>query len=187
MTEKRSFPDNWSDLSDEQVLSNIQYLQHFCQDYEIKRIDKNSISIENVLLTKAKFGKKDTFCVNSKFYQCDIYPYGKMYDYLNDLFDTCEQEMETRDMLKKLEKKKDKKRNRRLWWNNNGTQIIFCALTVIVWSCVGFVCIKKDKKQQEIDKKVEQYEKTLPNYKEYQEYQQQIANYRDSLTNAKTK
>jgi hypothetical protein len=46
---------------------------------------------------------------------------------------------------------------------------------------------KKVKEEQIIDYKVKQYEQSLPNYNEYKQTQSQIANYRDSLRNAKTK
>ena len=106
MIEKRSFPTNWSNLTDEQVLANINYLVEHYKDYEIKRVSKNSILIENVCLTKAIFQKKHVFYVNSKFYQCGNYPYGQMYGNLRQLFDICEQEIEPKKKFEIFSKKR---------------------------------------------------------------------------------
>lgn len=179
MTEKRSFSDNWSGLSDEQVLEAVQYLSAQYKDYEIKRIDKNTISIANVLLTKAKFQNKDVFVVNEK-----ICTNGNIYNLLYSLFCDCEQEIETREILQKLKKKKARKASRRYWWNSNRVPFICFGSSVLVAFIMAGIVVYEVKREEEIDKKVEQYEKTLPNY---QEYKEKVANYRDSLQNAKTK
>ena len=53
---------------------------------------------------------------------------------------------------------------------------------------LGIACVVlmacSDWKTKQINKTVEQYEQSLPNYDEYKQTQSQIANYRDSLRHA---
>ena len=184
MIEKRSFPTNWSNLTDEQVSANINYLVEHYKDYEIKRVSKNSILIENVCLTKAIFQKKHVFYVNSKFYQCGNYPYGQMYGNLRQLFDICEQEIEIRNALQKVKKKRTRRHNREIWWNNHGLEFVGYTISVICVLGIMGVAVYYYEKEKRLDEKVKQYEKTLPNYDEYKSVQDKIANYRDSLEHA---
>ena len=51
---KIAFPDDWSDLSDEQVLENIQYLQKKYKKYKISQPDDKHIKIDNVVICRGQ-------------------------------------------------------------------------------------------------------------------------------------
>lgn len=184
MEEKRSFPTDWSNLDDKQVSDNINYLIDHYKEYEINRIDKNTISIEGVRLTKGKFQGTDTFCVKGKFYQDDQHSYYTMYDKINQLFDICDKEIAIRNVLKKLDEKRTRKTYRRAWWINKGPAVVSASVLVIIMGVLIGFAVNDYKKDEQLDEKVKQYEKTLPNYKEYEQTKQKIANYRDSLAHA---
>ena len=61
------------------------------------------------------------------------------------------------------------------------------VIVFAVWIFLGGYAIYKTIKKHQIEKAVQQYEQSLPNYQEYQETALQIKNYRDSLvkTNGK--
>ena len=79
------------------------------------------------------------------------------------------------------EEKRERKYNR----FGIGTIVIFSGLAVYMWAGV---IIPRERnraaepaKQTVIDKKVKQYEQTLPYYQEYLQTKEQIIHYRDSL------
>lgn len=181
MAEKRSFSDDWSRLTDEEVDKNIRYMLDYYKykEYEIVRKDKNTISVGDICLSKAKFQKQDMFCVNQKFY-----PRGDIYNLLDRLYDACAREIDYRKAFAKFQKRQDKRERRFYWWQNKKTAVIFYGVTVLIMSALFGFAVREQKKLEEIDNKVKEYEKSLPNYKEYQQTQQKIANYRDSLEHA---
>lgn len=182
MTEKRSFPDNWSSLTDEEVVENIQYMLNYYKykEYEIVRNNKDTISIGDVRLSKSKFQKQDLFCVNQKFY-----PRGDIYDLLDRLYDACAREIDYRKAFAKFQKQQDKRERRFYWWQNKKAAVICYGVMILIMSALFGFAVREQKKLEEIDNKVKEYEKTLPNYKEYQQTQQKIAQYRDSLERVK--
>ena len=92
MTEKRSFPDDWSQLSYGQVAGNILYLLEHYKDYEIKRINKNNILIDrNIRLSKVKF-QENAFIINGRMFE-EITKQHSIYDKLEKIFEECEQEI----------------------------------------------------------------------------------------------
>ena len=48
------FPDDWSDLSDEQVSENIQYLQKNYKKYQISQPDDKSVKMDNVEICRCQ-------------------------------------------------------------------------------------------------------------------------------------
>lgn len=58
MLKKRSFPDDWSDLSFEQVSDNIGYLLKNYKRYNISKSDTGTISIGNVNISKEYIDNK---------------------------------------------------------------------------------------------------------------------------------
>lgn len=48
---KRVFPDDWSDLTEKQVLDNVRYLKRNFKQYKLKLIDDNTVSIDNIKIT----------------------------------------------------------------------------------------------------------------------------------------
>ena len=69
---KIAFPYDWSGLSDEQVLWNIQYLQKNYKKYKISQPDDNRIEIDNVTICRDNESKDDNvrtcFTINNKKY-----------------------------------------------------------------------------------------------------------------------
>lgn len=69
---KIAFPNDWSDLSEEQVLENIQYLQKNYKKYEISQPDDNSIKIDNVVISRNTEGNvangRTYYTINNKKY-----------------------------------------------------------------------------------------------------------------------
>ena len=61
------------------------------------------------------------------------------------------------------------------------------VIVFAIWIFFGGYAIYKTVKKHQIEKQVQQYEQSLPNYQEYQETVLRIQNYRDSLmeTNGK--
>ena len=182
MSNEKHFLFDWSSLTDEEVIENIKYLQQHYKEYDIRKDGENCIKIISkssasiVHLSKASFQNKDIFVVNDKFYTP-----GNIYSLLNDLFYDCKEEIETHEILQKVKKKKEKKDKRRYWWNSNRASVVCYGSSVLLGFVIAIAIVYEDNKAKEIDKKVEQYEKTLPNY---QEYKEKVANYRDSLEHA---
>ena len=69
---KIAFPNDWSNLSDEQVLENIQYLQKNYKKYEISKPDDKTIKIDNVLISRGTDGNvangRTYYTVNNQKY-----------------------------------------------------------------------------------------------------------------------
>ena len=69
---KIAFPDDWSDLSDEQVLENIQYLQKKYKKYKISQPDDKHIKIDNVVICRDNEGSvgngRTYYTINNKRY-----------------------------------------------------------------------------------------------------------------------
>lgn len=71
MFNERNFLDDWSALTDEQVLQNIEYLLNHYKQYEIHRYDDNYVKIGNVSVRQRDtgWGKFVYFSVNEKLYR----------------------------------------------------------------------------------------------------------------------
>lgn len=69
---KIAFPDDWSDLSEEQVLENIQYLQKNYKKYNISQPDDKHIKIDNVIICRDNENEisnsRICFTINNKKY-----------------------------------------------------------------------------------------------------------------------
>ena len=74
MSEKITFPNDWSKLSDEKVLENIQYLQKNYKKYNIAQPDDKHITIDNITICRdheGDIGNGRTFYTinNKKYYR----------------------------------------------------------------------------------------------------------------------
>lgn len=69
---KIAFPYDWSALSDEQVLENVQYLQKNYKKYQITSSDDNVIQIDNIKICRDREGNigngRTFFTINGKKY-----------------------------------------------------------------------------------------------------------------------
>ena len=72
MIEKRVFPDDWSKLTDNQVLENIKYLLENFGKYTIVLPDDKHVNIDNVVIYRdvQKTGEynKTWYIINNKIY-----------------------------------------------------------------------------------------------------------------------
>ena len=72
MSEKITFPNDWSKLSDEQVLENIQYLQKNYKKYKIAQPDGEHITIDNITICRDHEGNigngRTYYTINNKKY-----------------------------------------------------------------------------------------------------------------------
>lgn len=74
---KFAFPDDWSKLSDQQVLENVQYLQKNYKKYKIEVPDINVVNIDNVKIVRENGNESEDHhtCYiinNKKYYRQDI-------------------------------------------------------------------------------------------------------------------
>ena len=69
---KIAFPDDWTELSDERVLENIQYLQKNYKKYQISQPDDKHIKIDNVIICRDNENEisnsRICFTINNKKY-----------------------------------------------------------------------------------------------------------------------
>lgn len=143
---KIAFPDDWSDLSDEQVLENIQYLQKKYKKYKISQPDDKRIKIDNVEICRGQeeivsghvVGNGRTYyTINNKTY----YRNEENGKELIDLIHLCKMHMlPFKDKAKK-------------WLNDNKDLIVGSGGTVLIFLCVtGLVYFNnkaaKNEKQQ---------------------------------------
>lgn len=164
MSKKRKFPENFVLLSKEKQIENIEYLLEHYKEYKVKIIADNHIQIGNqVDIWRFYFTSIPAHAVNhARYIEKD-----KRNQLATKLFDCCAQEAQKR---KKIQEE-----------IINGI-----SLYVLCGAVVAFIVLNSlsDRKTKKIDKAVEQYEQSLPNYDEYKQTQEKIANYRDSLTHA---
>ena len=171
------FPDDWSNLSDEQILENIQYLQKNYKKYKITIVDGKCIKIGNIAICRDNeeiisghvVGTGRTFYTinNKKYYRNE--ENGKE---LIDLIHLCK--MSTLSFKDKFEKWfKDNKDNIKDW-GLAGTTIV--ALFVFVY--VMAIYSDKNAKQSRQKLKQEIVNEVIDSlHKE----QQKTINYNDSI------
>ena len=170
MSKKRKFPENFVLLSKEKQIENIEYLLEHYKEYKIKYIANNHIQIGNQIdIWEFYFTSIPAHAVNRARYS----EKDKRNQLATKLFDCCIQEARRQNSIR--EQKYEKIKDCAIW-------SLFAAVIVTL---VGV--FYSARKQNKINKVVERYEQSLPNYNEYKQTQQKIASYRDSLINAKTK
>lgn len=108
---KIAFPNDWSDLSEEQIQENVQYLQKNYKKYEISEPDNKSIKIGNVVISRSTEGNiangHTYYTINNKKY----YRNKGIAKELAELMHLCRMHMLPF---------KDKANN---WWKNNKDNI----------------------------------------------------------------
>ncbi len=67
---KIAFPDDWSELSDERILENIQYLEKNYKKYNITVQDTDTVKIDNITIYRDGGGAthRTCFTINNKKY-----------------------------------------------------------------------------------------------------------------------
>ena len=184
MNPQHEFPEDWRKISNEEAISHIKYLLEHYEEYDIEKYGNgNALTINGIIIAPMNINIYDCkmFLVAQKVYgehlDLDIYPL------IQQLFDVCAKEVKKRE-----QKAETKAKN--AYRKGTIINVIGCCFTVIVlvagtYAIVKLVNMGKQEraKQIKIENEVKRYEKTLPNYKEYEQVKVQIQNYRDSLEN----
>ena len=180
MNPQHEFPEDWRKISNEEAISHIKYLLEHYEEYNIEKYG-NTLTINGIIIAPMNIYDCKMFLVAQKVYgehlDLDIYPL------IQQLFDVCAKEVKKRE-----QKAETKAKN--AYRKGTIINVIGCCFTVIVlvagtYAIVKLVNMGKQEraKQIKIENEVKRYEKTLPNYKEYEQVKVQIQNYRDSLEN----
>ena len=181
-TPQHEFPEDWRKISNEEAISHIKYLLEHYEEYDIEKYGNgNTLTINGIIIAPMNIYDCKMFIVAQKVYgghlDLDIYPL------IQQLFDVCAKEVKKRE-----QKAETKAKN--AYRKGTIINVIGCCFTVIVlvagtYAFVKLVNMGKQEraKQIKIENEVKRYEKTLPNYKEYEQVKVQIQNYRDSLEN----
>ena len=184
MSEKREIPNCWKDLSDQEVADNLQYLLTHYREYDIKFYSAEYLKIGNVSIDFVTFDKEEgrVYSVNSRKISQN-YKNGFVGRLVVGLIHVCNQEFLKRhdslvEQYADAKKQIEKMRERETW------MIAISATVIMVLISMGVYNMRKQYANKHIEKQVKQYEQTLPGY---MEQKQAVANYRDSLRNAKTK
>ena len=169
---KIAFPNDWSDLSDEQVLENIQYLQKNYKKYEISQPDDNSIKIDNVVISRNTEGNvangRTYYTINNKKY----YRHEDSAKELVDLIHLCK-------MYKLPFKQKANN-----WWKNNKDNVRYWGLggsaVLAIFVFTYFMATYSDKSAQQSR---QQLKKEIVNevIDSLHKEQQKTLNYNDSI------
>lgn len=184
------FPENWKEISTEEAEQHIKYLidhHKFCDIYEF---GKSGIEIDGITFTPMNISLRNGatfkyYLVNmEKTYSADT----NAYSLIKKLIKACKIEIKEREEKANVEAakqaKKDKVKNS-IIGVGVGLMIIGGAAFMInrIGKIVDNIHKELDERKK-IENAVKQYEENLPNYQEYQQTQQKIANYRDSLERA---
>ena len=171
--EKHVFPENWQNISDDEVIEHLQYLVEHYKEYKIS-VYREYVKIGDVLFHNFYSCEPKNLV---KYYDINFQktytdPNSKAFILCKELEEICTDEFQKREIMRGVKKRK----------------IVLYTFFVVLVS--GFVALdafaykrKKeiDNRKKEIDNRVKQYEQTLPGYLEQK---QAVANYRDSLTRA---
>ena len=160
---KIAFPNDWSDLSEEQVLENIQYLQKNYKKYDISKPDDKHIKIDNIIICRDNEGDigngRTYFIINGKkYYRDEII--GKE---IIDLMHLCK--MHIVPFKEKATK----------WFKQNRNIIIGSGIFIIC-SHIAYFTGKETIKGANTQKTIKEISDSS-----LQEEQQKIINYNDSI------
>jgi len=175
--EKHVFPENWKKISNEESVKQLESLLKHYKEYNIRQISEDYIKIGDISIWKSSFGHPYNFyyAVNmQKVYDSR----DKQFSLLEKLLDACKQEVIIRQQEKEKKRKKD---NIRFYVLILTIILFLSAVSAKLLKDIELQIQEKSKKEKIINDQVKQYEQSLPNYDEYKQTQEKIANYRDSL------
>lgn len=189
MSEKQEhqFPENWNNISSEEAIKHIKYLLEHYQEYDMCKFGDNGIIINEIYFYSLAISLRHGFTFKymdinmQKVYGSteDIYPM------IQQLIDVCNVEINKRKTEEAINAAKKAKKQK---VKNIVLGSISGALLVAIFAATGYmindifkIIDKERARQNQIEKEVKKYEKTLPHYNEYLQTQKQIQNYRDSL------
>ena len=175
MSKKRTFPDNWSSLSDKQVMENIKYLSSNYKKHDIK-VHNNYVQIDNVKIQpciRPKIGvpfkvvyAAEDIEVYKEINKKEIHADNPMYIELDKLYQD----------IKRYNQSVEKKC--RDWIKKNYKWVFIVATGAKVVSGAGMYLFVANKKQPDI--------KTQTVAQEYKAHKAKTINFTDSI-NQKTK
>jgi hypothetical protein len=164
--EKHIFPENWQNISDDEVIEHLQYLVEHYSEYKIS-VYREYVKIGDVLFHNFYSCEPKNLV---KYYDINFQrlytdPNSKAFILCKELEEICTDEFQKRKIMRYAKKRK----------------IALYTFCVVLIS--GFVALYAFtyKRKKEIDNMVKQYEQSLPGYLEQK---QAVANYRDSLQRA---
>lgn len=156
MLTPRSFknPKNWSELSIQEILENVRYLQKYYGLYKIKKIDNKTIKIGNVLIYKdfVENQQNRTYFITIKGVTICVNKYPQIYNELDRLYCDCD---------KAIKPFKEKVKNKAVdWWQSNRDVVIIATevlgLVAISVLMLYMLAQKEQKKMQQEQEKKEQ-------------------------------
>ena len=175
MSKKRTFPDNWSSLSDKQVMENIKYLRCNYKKHDIK-VHNNYVQIDNVKIQpciRPKIGAPfkvvyaaEDIEVYKEINKKEIHADNPMYIELDKLYQD----------IKRYNQSVEKKC--RDWIKKNYKWVFIVATGAKVVSGAGMYLYATNKKQPDI--------KTQTVAQEYKAHKAKTVNFTDTI-NQKTK
>lgn len=148
MFTKRYFQNDWSHVSQEEALRDIQYLLKNYKRYKISILGDRHVLIGNVDICKEEKtilnNKFTVYTINKRSFTVD----SEVGFYLSRLIYLCEQEQAEKTFLEKVQ----------TFWNRFGYDTVFSVSVIgIAILCAAGICVgeKYEKQQQEQQKKFE--------------------------------
>ena len=158
MLNKYKFPKDWSKLTAQEILENVQYLQRHHRKYKITKIDDKTIKIGDVSIYKdlifTKYCTTHFATINGATISADKHP--QLYAAINDLWHVCGRASTPL---------KQRVQNRmRDWWQDNRdvTIVASSAVAIVTAFVLMFACAKnraakeQERAQQEQEKAVQE-------------------------------
>lgn len=162
---KRTFPNDWSNLSQEESAANIEYLLKNYKKHRITFLGEGRLSIDNVHIhqenKKILYYDYNVYVVNNRMFTID----SDVGQCISKLIYYCRHSENEKDWLEKLEE----------FWKNHKLDMSFVLVIIAVAvMCIAIVHLnEKNKKQKQ--KQQEQFEKIF-NQKNQQIKTLKIAN-----------
>ena len=184
---QHEFPENWKNISEEEAIEHIKYLLEHYKEYDIRKFGDDGIVINEIKIYPYNINLRHncTFKYMHINLQNRYSDTDEIYKLIQQLIKVCKVEIKKREQEKAIAAAKNAKKQKR---KHIVLGSISGALLVAIFAAAGYMIddifktIDKERaRQNKIENAVKQYEKTLPNYQEYKQTQQKIANYRDSL------
>ena len=189
--EKRGLPLSWRKFNDKEILENIEYLLKNYKEYRITVLPNGDILVGTTFIgpLKIKALGAPAYYINCAIVQGK----GELGDCIKKLIDVCKKEFDMRkEAMTRTEQRIENQELTKIAPQKNKPKMDWSD--VVVYSAYGVFfagiiihLVIENHKAKKVNKQVEQYEQSLPNYDEYEQTKSQIINYRDSLKKSKTK
>ena len=151
MSQKRKFPDDWSDFSKEQTLECVKFLLANYTKYKISVLGPGHVLLDNVDIRKQEQKILDydfmTYIVNNRSFTVD----SEVGFCLSRLVYLCEQEKSKKSGIEKIKK----------FFNSNTHDTAFVATLIGISVLCATAIYTSDKITQEQQKQQKQFEKML--------------------------